>query len=162
WIRLWHELYFSALRTLARNRPGGLVERTRTPPRRRTVGRTRLPRDRGQRQPVQRHPHRRGEERGRHQHRDPRRRHHLSRRAGQNTVSEGSPYRTRGNTLMEFQIVQIVNAQRALYGLPGLTINYQLNAAAALHTADMVSISNLSGPYAGMQHVLYGTLRPQP
>jgi len=81
---------------------------------------------------------------------------------GANTVSQGNPNAVRGNTAIESQIIQMVNAQRVLAGLRPLAVNLQLNMAAYLHTVDMVTISNLYGPYTGMQHVLYGTPRPEP
>ena len=62
---------------------------------------------------------------------------------------------------MESEIIRLVNVQRDLAGLPPLTVNLRLNAAASLHTQDMVSISNLYGPNVGMQHTLYGTPRPE-
>lgn len=81
--------------------------------------------------------------------------------AGTNTVVQGGQNRRRGNTAIETQIINLVNARRAEAGLPPLRINLNLNAAAALHTTDMVGISNLYGPTTGMQHTLYGTARPQ-
>ncbi len=78
-----------------------------------------------------------------------------------NIFNEGSPNRARANSSIEQQIIQLVNGQRAAAGLPPLTVNVQLNAAADLHTVDMVNISNSYGPSVGHQHVLYGTNRPQ-
>lgn len=82
--------------------------------------------------------------------------------AGRDAVHYGSARRTVGNNAIESQIIQLINAQRVAYGLPPLAVSGQLNAAAQLHSIDMATISNGYGPWAGMQHVLNGTLRPDP
>lgn len=79
---------------------------------------------------------------------------------GSNVVVLGGQNRQRGNTTMEMQIINLVNARRAEAGLPPLAVNLNLNAAAALHSLDMVAISNIYGPNTGMQHTLYGSPRP--
>lgn len=81
--------------------------------------------------------------------------------AGTNTVVQGSRYAVRANTAIESEIVRLVNVQRGLAGLPPLAVNLRLNAAAGMHTADMVRITNVYGVDAGHQHVLFGTSRPQ-
>ncbi len=80
---------------------------------------------------------------------------------GGDTLTQGSPAPTRTNSLIEQQIINIVNQERTTRGLPPLTVNLQLNVAASLHTQDMVAISNRYGPNTGHQHVLYGTSRRQ-
>jgi uncharacterized protein YkwD len=80
---------------------------------------------------------------------------------GGDSLVQGSPAPTRTNSLIEQQIINIVNQERTSRGLPPLTVNLQLNAAAYMHTADMVAISNRYGHGTGHQHILYGTVRPQ-
>jgi uncharacterized protein YkwD len=80
---------------------------------------------------------------------------------GANIVEYGSRYLVRGNTAIELEIIRLVNVERAAARLPALTVNYRLNAAANLHSMDMVRISGLYGPYAAHQHALFGTARPQ-
>jgi uncharacterized protein YkwD len=81
--------------------------------------------------------------------------------SGANSIHPGNPNRTRTNSAVEQQIITLVNQQRAANGLPALSVNQQLNAAAQLHTRDMVAISNIFGPSVGMQHELFGTTRPE-
>jgi uncharacterized protein YkwD len=81
--------------------------------------------------------------------------------SGTNSVEYGSRYLVRGNSAIELEIIRLVNVERVAAQLPALTVNYRLNAAANLHTTDMVRICSLYGPYAAHQHALYGTARPQ-
>lgn len=81
--------------------------------------------------------------------------------SGVNTLREGSPNRSRSNSAIEQQIINLVNQERAAAGLPPLTVNLQLNGAAQFHTQDMVTISNQYGPATAHQHTLYGTIRPE-
>ena len=78
---------------------------------------------------------------------------------GQNTLVQGDQNLTRTNSTIEQQIITLVNKERKAANLPPLSVNLELNAAAWLHTQDMVNISNLYGPTTGMQHVLFGTPR---
>jgi uncharacterized protein YkwD len=80
---------------------------------------------------------------------------------GTNTIVQGSPTATRGNTAIELRIIQLVNSYRATNGLPQLAVNGLLNVAADLHSGDMAAIGSRYGPNVGMQHTLYGTLRPE-
>jgi uncharacterized protein YkwD len=80
---------------------------------------------------------------------------------GKNALVQGSQYAVRGNTAIESEIIRLVNVQRALAGLAPLAVNLRLNAAAGMHSTDMVRISNLYGPTVAHQHTLYGTGRPQ-
>ena len=80
---------------------------------------------------------------------------------GQNTINYGSPDLTRGNTAMETEIIRLVNAYRRANGVHALAVSGQLNAAADLHSLDMVAIGNQYGPLAGLQHLLYGSPRPR-
>lgn len=81
--------------------------------------------------------------------------------AGQNTMVQGDQNLTKTNSTIEQQIINLVNQERKKVNLPPLTVNLELNAAAWLHTQDMVNISNGYGPNTGMQHILLGTPRPQ-
>ena len=80
---------------------------------------------------------------------------------GRNTIEPGSPRLSRGNTALESQIIQLINNYRVAHGLAPLRVNGQLNAAANLHSANMASIGGQYGSWTGMQHDLYGTLRPR-
>lgn len=80
---------------------------------------------------------------------------------GQNELYPDGPYVRQTNTNLENEVVRLVNEIRAGAGLGTLAINQQLNAAAELHTLDMVAISNAYGPQQALQHTLYGTTRPR-
>lgn len=81
--------------------------------------------------------------------------------SGTNSLWQESPQRLQSNTNLEASIVRLVNDFRAQNGLGPLTISQRLNAAAELHTVDMVAISNAYGPSRALQHTLVGTIRPQ-
>ena len=80
---------------------------------------------------------------------------------GANYIDEGSPDVSEGNSALETEIITRVNAYRTANGLPPLAVSGRLNAAARLHSQDMVAISNRYGAWAGMQHQLLGTPRPE-
>ncbi len=80
---------------------------------------------------------------------------------GANKVTPGSPTATHGNTAIETQIIQLVNAQRSAAGLAPLSVSGLLNVAADLHSADMAAIGAVYGPTVGMQHELFGTTHPE-
>lgn len=80
---------------------------------------------------------------------------------GTNNAQEGSPARTISNSAIEAEIIRLVNVERSRAGLGALAVNRGLNYAAFQHTKDMVSIGNRYGSGQGMQHTLYGTLRPE-
>jgi uncharacterized protein YkwD len=79
---------------------------------------------------------------------------------GENSIDWGSAYLAEGNTTLETEIVKLVNAYRRANGVAPLTVNAQLNAAADLHSRDMIAIGDLYGPWTAMQHQLFGTARP--
>jgi uncharacterized protein YkwD len=80
---------------------------------------------------------------------------------GLNTLEQASPNAVRTNTVIEQEIIRLVNVRRAAAGLAPLTVNLRLNAAAGFHTTDMVRLGNLYGPDVAHEHTLYGTNRPQ-
>ncbi|HSQ58383.1 MAG TPA: CAP domain-containing protein [Gemmata sp.] len=80
---------------------------------------------------------------------------------GFDTVYFGSPDRTVANSPIETEIIDMVNAYRDSYGIKPLSASPELNAAAALHSADMIAVARNFGPLAAIQHTLYGTARPQ-
>lgn len=80
---------------------------------------------------------------------------------GRNALTQDGPDAARTNSAMESAIIQLVNDFRASNGLPALRVSSRLNAAADLHSLDMVSISNSYGPWSGMQHTLAGTGQPE-
>jgi uncharacterized protein YkwD len=80
---------------------------------------------------------------------------------GEDIRMPGSPAPNRSNTALEAEIIRLVNRERQRAGLAPLTVSGRLNQAAYLHTLDMVTISNLYGPYTAHQHTLFGTTRPQ-
>jgi len=80
---------------------------------------------------------------------------------GKNTLGQSSPNALRANSVIEEEIIRLVNLQRAAAGLAPLAVNMRLNAAAGFHTTDMVRIGNLYGPEVAHEHTLYGTNRPQ-
>ena len=73
---------------------------------------------------------------------------------GNNNVVQGSPTAGKANSAIESQIISLVNQYRASYGLPPLKVNFQLNVAADMHSADMAALGK-------MEHDLYGTTRPK-
>ncbi|MFO0808694.1 MAG: FG-GAP-like repeat-containing protein [Gemmataceae bacterium] len=79
---------------------------------------------------------------------------------GTNTTNQGSPNVTASNSALEQQIVTLVNQQRAAAGLPALTVNVKLNAAAFQHSTDMAGMSYVVGTSAAMQHTLSGSTLP--
>ncbi|HVL12120.1 MAG TPA: CAP domain-containing protein [Gemmata sp.] len=80
--------------------------------------------------------------------------------AGDDAVNYGSPQLTAENSTEETEIIRLVNRYRRANGLAPLAVSAKLNAAAALHSRDMMAVSNTSGPWAAMQHHLFGTTRP--
>jgi uncharacterized protein YkwD len=80
---------------------------------------------------------------------------------GLNTLEQASPNAVRTNSVIEQEIIRLVNVRRAAAGLAPLTVNLRLNAAAGFHTTDMVRLGNLYGPDVAHEHTLYGTNRPQ-
>jgi uncharacterized protein YkwD len=80
---------------------------------------------------------------------------------GVNTAIKNEPDVTRGNTQIESQIIQLINNFRMANGVAPLSVNVQLNAAAALHSHEMAAISSAYGPWTGMQHFLPGTRHPE-
>ena len=61
---------------------------------------------------------------------------------------------------MELEVLSLVNAERAQYGLAPLSLNAQLNWAALKHSTNMAARSLVVGVGPAMQHTLYGTLMP--
>jgi uncharacterized protein YkwD len=80
---------------------------------------------------------------------------------GANTVIYGSTDRVLENAEIELEIVRRVNSYRRANGLSRLAVNPRLNAAADLHSLDMMEITGRFGPLAAIQHQLHGTTRPQ-
>jgi uncharacterized protein YkwD len=76
------------------------------------------------------------------------------------TVLEDSPTRTGFMGDVESQILSLVNQQRALNGLPALTVSPQLTYAAQLQSTNMAAMSTVVGLGAAMAHSLDGA--PQP
>jgi uncharacterized protein YkwD len=79
---------------------------------------------------------------------------------GTNEIDYASPVVVQDTSAEEQEVVRLVNAHRRSNGLAPLAVNEKLNAAAALHSRDMIHIINRYGVLAGMQHQLFGTLRP--
>jgi uncharacterized protein YkwD len=80
---------------------------------------------------------------------------------GVNTNIQNEPALTQGNSQIEMQVIQLINNYRIENGLAPLSVNGQLNAASAIHSADMAGISGAYGPWTGMQHELFGTFHPE-
>ena len=76
-------------------------------------------------------------------------------------MSYDSPDRTLENSEIELEIVWRVNSYRRANGLTRLAVSSRLNAAADLHSLDMMEITGRFGPLAAIQHQLHGTTRPQ-
>jgi uncharacterized protein YkwD len=85
----------------------------------------------------------------------------INRLPGTNTVVRNEPNVTRGNSQIEMEIIQLINNFRIENGVAPLNVNGQLNAAAAIHSQEMTSISSAYGPVTGMQHFLPGTRHPE-
>jgi uncharacterized protein YkwD len=79
---------------------------------------------------------------------------------GRDTISYGSAYQTRDNSPIEEEIIRLVNNFRKVNSVPPLAVSGRLNAAADLHSRDMIAIGQSFGPLAAMQHLLHGTTRP--
>jgi uncharacterized protein YkwD len=82
--------------------------------------------------------------------------------SGSDRGYRGSPSSTRTNSDLERRIINQINAERASQGAPAFKVNLRLNVAAYLHSRDMAAISDRSSSEAALEHVLYGTTRPQP
>jgi uncharacterized protein YkwD len=85
--------------------------------------------------------------------------------AGSNTiigkaVDQDSPTRTGQLGAVEQQILALVNQQRALNGLPALTVSPQLTYAAQLQSTNMAAMSTVVGLSAAMAHSLDGAPEP--
>jgi uncharacterized protein YkwD len=76
------------------------------------------------------------------------------------TVVQGSPARTGQLGAVEQQILALVNQQRALNGLPALTISPQLTYAAQVQSTNMAALSTVVGLSAAMSHLLDGSPTP--
>src|SRR5205807_2075366 len=59
------------------------------------------------------------------------------------------------------QILAMVNQQRALNGLPALTVSPQLTYAAQLQSTNMGAMSTVVGLSAAMNHLLDGSPEPK-
>ena len=82
--------------------------------------------------------------------------------AGLNRVYQGSPGATRTNTLIELEIVNLINAERRSIGTGPLKVSLKLNVAAYMHAHDMAEISDRSGATWALQQNLMASTRPQP
>lgn len=79
---------------------------------------------------------------------------------GHNALYQGNLTRSYADVGMELQVVRLVNAERARYGLPPLALNAQLSWAAKQHAGAMARFSDGVGPDQAMQHTLLGSLMP--
>ncbi len=80
---------------------------------------------------------------------------------GNDTFTEGDPQVSADNSDIESQIITLINNYRMANGVAPLAVSGQLNAAADIHSADMVAVSNAYGPWVGLQHELFGTAHPE-
>ena len=76
------------------------------------------------------------------------------------TITQSGPDQTAQLGAVEQQIVALVNQERALYGLPALTVNAQLTYAAQVQSTNMAALSAVVGLSAAMSHQLDGSPVP--
>jgi uncharacterized protein YkwD len=79
---------------------------------------------------------------------------------GSNQIVQGSPNVTANMNPMEGQILALLNQARAAHGLPALSVDPRLTAAAQLHSQNMANLSLVVGTSAALSHTLMGS--PQP